>query len=675
MAEMSAEDRELLTLQKLREIERSFVDLGVDERRGASAATRYAVGSAETPQDRLATIRKRYPDAQPYGNDNFVFTHPTTGRKTLYNPPGFDAGDVASVVPEGAEMFGGATGVAAALAAAPATGGQSLWTLPAAYGLGSAGGREANNLLAQAMMGTVDTRSLGERSKDAVITGGVNAIGEGVIGRVGEAMAPALSSASRGVSRTMNPSGSENANIMRNAGVDPRLGTVTGSDAVQMVEQVTAATPGGAGPMREAAEREITGLQNEAQRVASGYGPRAEPEVVGAHVRRVAGEAAERFRTRQNQLYDRAFDTVPRETPIGIQDVTPLIQYRNELQLAISRSPAEEGRRLAPTLSRLDGMIEDIQNGMVDFGTLRQWRTNVGRDLKDPVLVGMSSSERAGLDPVYGRLSDAINEIAGQTPDGARLLQTADRYTRRYMTQNAEILQRIVDTDTDGKIYKMLFEAGENKIEGTTLARLRRNLRPEEWDLIAGTVLGRMGTPTAANRGATELGTETAEFSVAKFLTDWNNLSPAAQRVMFGGTRYASLAPQLNNLTKALQLAKNSDKLRNPSGTARILLAGLGVFGGGGAADMAWQGMAGEGSTAASGLVGTAVSLFLAPKMTARLMTNPRFVGWLAQATRLAARGEGSFMRHIGRLATVGKLEPEIKDAVEAYEATLMGED
>ena len=82
----------------------------IDEQTGAPQNVRAAVGGAQTEADRLATIRRFYPDAQPFGDDNFVFTDPRTGRRALYNPPGLDLGDPISVVPEIAELVGGTVG-------------------------------------------------------------------------------------------------------------------------------------------------------------------------------------------------------------------------------------------------------------------------------------------------------------------------------------------------------------------------------------------------------------------------------------------------------------------------------------------------------------------------------------------------------------------------------------
>jgi hypothetical protein len=156
----------------------------IDRRTGAPADVRAAVGAAQTPEGRLSTLRKYAPQAQPYGDDNFLYPNPATGRQTLYNPKGLDFGDVASVLPEYGEFAGGTLGgMLAALpcvAGVPVTGGASLALVPAGIGLGAAGGREAVTAYANRFMGTDDTRGLGQRLGDTALTAGTNAIGANV---------------------------------------------------------------------------------------------------------------------------------------------------------------------------------------------------------------------------------------------------------------------------------------------------------------------------------------------------------------------------------------------------------------------------------------------------------------------------------------------------------------
>ena len=109
-------------------------DQEVDTKRGAPWRVREAVGAAATPQDRLATIRRFYPDAIAFGDDNFIFKDATTGRPTIYNPKGLDLGDIPSITPEIAEAGGGVIGGAVALPTA------NPLAIAAGIGLGAAGG-------------------------------------------------------------------------------------------------------------------------------------------------------------------------------------------------------------------------------------------------------------------------------------------------------------------------------------------------------------------------------------------------------------------------------------------------------------------------------------------------------------------------------------------------------
>ncbi|MHA0111711.1 hypothetical protein ACXYUI_32180, partial [Klebsiella pneumoniae] len=79
-------------------------------------------------------------------------------------------GDVASLGPEISEAIGGIGGGALAGMAGVPTGGAAWAAMPAAAGLGAAGGREAYRLLVRGILGGRDTRSVGRQVGDAATT-------------------------------------------------------------------------------------------------------------------------------------------------------------------------------------------------------------------------------------------------------------------------------------------------------------------------------------------------------------------------------------------------------------------------------------------------------------------------------------------------------------------------
>ena len=96
----------------------------IDDTTGAPLPARLAVGGAEG-EDRAATLRNLgYKDVEETAS-GLMFRDPNTNRLTLYNPPGFDLGDIVSITPEVAEATGAIGGavVAAppAVAAAPSS--------------------------------------------------------------------------------------------------------------------------------------------------------------------------------------------------------------------------------------------------------------------------------------------------------------------------------------------------------------------------------------------------------------------------------------------------------------------------------------------------------------------------------------------------------------------------
>lgn len=150
---------------------------------GAPAGLRTALGGLNA-EDRFRELKKLDPNAVMQGDDNFIYRDPETGKVTLWNEEGWlpTWGDIGSIYPDIAEVAGGALAAGAAAPAAVAsaipTGGASLLTLPAAYGLGAAGGREAATLAGNYLAGVDDTRGVGQRFADTGQTALTNAVFE-----------------------------------------------------------------------------------------------------------------------------------------------------------------------------------------------------------------------------------------------------------------------------------------------------------------------------------------------------------------------------------------------------------------------------------------------------------------------------------------------------------------
>ena len=116
----------------------------LDTTSGAPLKVRAVVGNFDDPERRLKALQEYYPDAVPYGDDNFIFTS-EDGVPTVYNNESWvpDIGDLVSVGRDIVSTIAGGTS-----AVATAVGGQlgpqvfspeELVTVPAAYALASEG--------------------------------------------------------------------------------------------------------------------------------------------------------------------------------------------------------------------------------------------------------------------------------------------------------------------------------------------------------------------------------------------------------------------------------------------------------------------------------------------------------------------------------------------------------
>lgn len=635
----------------------------IDQRRGAPAGVRAMVGSLSKPEDRLAAIRRVYPDAQPYGDDNFLFTDPNTGRLTLYNErnprimwgmvPVPTSGDLASLAPEVAETIGGTMGATGGFMLGGPTGGV------VGAGLGAAAGREIQNLLAQAFTGNRDTRSLAERSTDAALTAGMSSVGQ----RVGNLAETAIRA------RLTTPESARRAADFAQAGVTPSAGGISGSRGVQLGEVGLAASPGGAAVMAEAVERQVNDIARTTRGLARRYGQPGSPSESGRAVREAATAAMRRYDAQAERLYATAYNMVGADRPTPLQ-ATDL--YLSDLRGRISNAPQLReayARALKEAEGIINGAPEADIGGQVTrfmrFDALREQRTAIGRLLKDRSAQGPSASVQPELAKLYGALTEDMHRIVAEAgPDAVRALRIAEANTRTFRTDVGPFLDQVLRQKSDDAVWRVVDRWSRE--DATALRRMRSALTNDEWNVLSATVLDRMGlsTPSTGVGTAVAEGAEAMTFSPATFITNWNRLSrnSDAKRLLFGGTQHQDLIPALDRLVRVVNNVQETARQANVSRTAQTA-AQIGVIGSAGAAVFAGDPMA---------LVSILGGGYVAPYVTARLMTNPRFVNWLAAATGAAERNPNAITNLLGRLNAVAANDPDMRMAVNQYREAVL---
>tara|TARA_R100001129_G_scaffold130477_1_gene92326 strand:+ start:1483 stop:3606 length:2124 start_codon:yes stop_codon:yes gene_type:complete len=608
----------------------------IDRDTGAPPFVRSQVGGSPA-QDRLANIKRFFPDAAPYGNDNFIYTNPNTGRLTLYNEEGFSVGDVASVTREAFLATGGTFG---AILGTP--GGPPGVAFGAGTGTTVAG--EIYDTYSKFVLGSVDTRSVFDRSVDAGTEFFLSAVGQ----RGGELL-------TEGAKRVLGGGTKKAAQLaekFRLLRIEPPASAVSSSNTVASLETFLGSTPFAGDKVQKQAQRIVEQVNQAARDTIAKFGAPGTPQEAGAVIKAARQNALVRFEETQEAAYQKAFKLIGEDTPVALDAVRAL---RVKLETRLLDAPGSLQKSLGPAVATLKTIeLEDTVNaavpGTLKFGILRQIRTDIGKDLATPMQSGYGGSVEAAMRQVYAAVTEdlsAVAKLAG--PEARKSLEVADRYTRAWKNTAGVTLEKIGKAATEEQAYKYA-TAGMNT-GGTNLARLQRQFEPEEWDSIAASVLQ-------------ELGAKGDDFSVNQFIRKYGNMSKEAKDALFGSKRYAEMREGLDTLIEVGTSLEGVQKYANTSNTGRVLNYFLTFQAlGGGLAGLTL----GEGDATAG--IGGVLTTLAASRYGAHLITSPKFINWLITPVT-DPNGIGA---HFGRLTAIAAEDPALKEPIAAFLRTFEG--
>jgi hypothetical protein len=155
------------------------------------------------------------------------------------------------------------------------------------------------------------------------------------------------------------------------------------------------------------------------------------------------------------------------------------------------------------------------------------------------------------------------------------------------------------------------------------------------------------------------------DFSTQTFLTNWKNLSTESKVAMFG-SKSNPIWSDLDDIVKSFEDIQFSESFTNYSKTGDSI---LGVT----AISAAISPLIGVGTGAMSVGAGgaTLASIYVAPKVAARLMTNPDFIKWLAKSAPKVGESRRAFSYQVGRLIEASTSDAQFRDDVADYVQSL----
>jgi len=690
-------DNELMTIAQ-----RKLLD-SIDTKSGGDASVRAQVAAAQSTEDKLATIKRFYPDAIPvevldpksgaarFGRGNFVFNNPETGRLTLFDEdirlfgiPIPTLGDFADAGPEIAETIGAIGG---GIAGATAGAGAGTIALPgigtvaggtagfvAGEGLGSAAAREAYIGILDFFGETEDNRTGAERFADFSTTASINAAAGPLVSKIFQGVKFVAGRPIRYAINSMSEPAKETLEKMTKAGVtNPTAGQVSGSPLLNMMESALGNMPQSTRIMKENAEKTLNELDEATARLAGQYGGVRTTSEAAYKIMGSAQAARARYDDQVKAMYDEVGelvgDTVRSDAGATKRFVDKYIA---------SSTTATGAPDLNPALEQAARLLKDAADGVLDYNQLKNFRSSLMATVRKGESQGALSRSEAKVKELIGYVTADLDNLVktAQASDAAvskdiyKKFKAANAFVKQNMRKGGDIafVDEVIKKGGAEATGALRYVMGGAKDGGERIEKLRRQFDAEEFNVLAGYTLGKMGMPTGSAAGMADIGEQAARsgaetmadagFSPGTFITNYNTLSKEAKDALFGGTEYADLLPALNDLKFVIdRVGKSAQQMANPSGTARMVGA-MGTFGPIAGELGRMVGLyAGDGFE--HGLGGLA-----APYLSAELMTNPSFVKWLAEGIEIAAYNPMSYGQHIRRLVTIYDKNPDIREKI-----------
>ncbi|HBT08635.1 MAG TPA: hypothetical protein DEB18_03390, partial [Leeuwenhoekiella sp.] len=494
----------------------------------------------------------------------------------------------------------------------------------------------------------------------------------------------------RYVTKSMNAPTEEVVRRFQNVGVtNPTPGQITGAPFFTTLENaVLSNLPTSTNIMRENAQGTLEQIAKETERLVEAYGgTRTFSEAAEKTMDSLQASRA-RYDDKVNEMYDEVRQLLPDDYSSGASNVQEFIKK------LIRESDADSMKvDVAPALNKALDLVRDAEAGKLNFNTLQKSRSSLRRlvEKAEAQSAGKLNLSEAKMKELIGYMTkdlDALVKFSGaklvpsDTKSGALQLSAKgpSLALEKYKAAN-DFVRENMKPGGDMKYIDSVIKKGQNNANDALRAilspsklgsgsqeieSLRKNFNADEFEILSGFILGRLGVPNFAQMGAEEVGQQAARqfsdegFSPARFITNWNKMSPEAKKSLFGKTQYEQLVPALDDLVFTIdRIGKTASDMANPSGTARALAA-MGQFG----AVFLGEGVFGKmlGSEGFEYGFGG----LIAPYASAKLMTNPSFVKWLTQGVEKAVYKPNTFGQHVRRLYQIHNLNPDIRDEVRA---------
>ena len=467
----------------------------IDKKSGAGLGTRAIVGNAKNPADRLASMRNHYPEAQPYGEDNFAFYNRDDGRPTLYNPPGMmpELGDFAEYGRVGAEI---AAGVGAGIMFAPTT---PVGQVAAAGTAATAAGALYDQAINQLGDGE-DSRDLGKLASDTAIEFAVNMIpfekGLGPAKKFLNKISPDFRSMMTNANKAV-------IDVANKYDINATAG-VLGNRFMQGVDAATQKVLGGVDAWEKSAADMMEGVGRMIDDFHFSLGGKSNPEAAGQQLINQAEKYIDNFRTTSNAMYKVVEKLIPKGSRVpALKTRDFLAAYRDRY----SGDPEFQKILRDPKIGALADVTADMDYARqnMDYSTIEDLRTLVGGKIKDRETIGDLS--QGDLKQLYAALTDDLFDGAADFGEEALKAATdANDFYRAGSVIMEDVVDKYFKKGGEFQTASEVFNSVKKVVnDPEKLRRMQASGILEEGDFnqVGSAILDDVGLATKGNQNAT----------------------------------------------------------------------------------------------------------------------------------------------------------------------------
>jgi len=624
---------------------------------------RFLVEGSPNMESKISTLQKFYPEVEidTTQSNNFLVTDNKGNKFQLDNKKKTNVGDFIDISKEITEIVGSIGG--AAVGTATATPG--VGTVVGA-GAGMAAGAELFERVAQqygAEMLRTNKEWAAQRATDFAF------------GSIGQAVAPLIVKGLKGAVTGFGKTGKATSERLANyidAGVTPSLGQVTQKQGIQTVELILGNIPGGSGKIASVASKAQDDLGKAALKIATKNINKTLPATevqVGRVIKNGIKDGVNssngfvgRFQSKAGVLFGDVDKFIKKDSLISLNGTI------KSLEDLVTPIKGAEATSLVFKNQFLDDILKGFNTdlakngGRMPYQAIKSIKQKIGNKLSSFDLI--NPVDKTQLKLVYGALSKDLEAYLKGNVKGLNALSRANKYYKSGLNRIDNYLEPIFKTSDPDRIASLLLNTGK---EGATrLNAIKKSLTTEQYDVFLSNIMERMGRLQPGQALSGDLVEGAGKFSSETFLTNFNRLSVEAQEALFKGKGWTSgMKKDFTDILKISNFIRLSGRtFKNPSGTAdRIVGQGMML---GAAGSLAVN--------PAFALVGLPLVIG-GSRVVAGLMTNPRFIKWLAQGIKIGQnKGVDGAIEHLGRLGVVmGNADSETRQFINEYLQMIMG--